>query len=142
MEDAFDLNRFVQAQQDDYAQALAEITIGRKRSHWMWYIFPQLDGLSVTSTAKHYAIKSIDEARAYLAHPILGTRLRECATILLKLENRSAEEIFGFPDVLKLRSSATLFAQVSDAGSPFHRLIEKYYGGEPDPKTLRLLGVS
>lgn len=140
-DDRFDLNRFVQAQQGDYHQALAEITRGRKESHWMWYIFPQFDGLGVTSTAKHYAIKSIEEARAFLAHPILGARLRKCAEALLQLEGRSAEEIFGFPDVLKLRSCATLFAQVSEPGSLFHRLLVKYYDGEADPKTLRLLGI-
>ena len=141
MDDRFDLNRFVQAQQDDYDQALAEITQGRKESHWMWYIFPQFDGLGITSTAKHYAIKSIEEARAYLAHPILGARLRECSQALLQLEDRSAEEIFGFPDVLKLRSCATLFAQVSEPASLFHRLLDKYYNGEADTKTLRLLGI-
>ena len=140
MDDPYDLNRFVQAQHDDYATALAEIKRGRKRSHWMWYIFPQFDGLGVTSTSQLYAIKSVDEARAYLAHPILGARLRECADVLIKLEGKSAEEIFGFPDVLKLRSCATLFAHVSQSASPFHQLLDKYYEGEPDPKTLRLLG--
>jgi uncharacterized protein (DUF1810 family) len=139
MDDPFDLYRFVKAQEDDYAQALAEIKRGRKRSHWMWYIFPQLDGLGVTATSRLYAIKSVAEARGYLAHPILGARLRECADVLLKLEGRSAEEIFGFPDVLKLRSCATLFAHVSEAGSPFHRLLEKFYAGEPDAKTLKRL---
>ena len=139
MDDPYDLNRFVQAQHDDYATALAEIKRGRKRSHWMWYIFPQFDGLGVTSTSQLYAIKSAEEAKAYLAHPILGARLRECADVLLKLKGRSAEEIFGFPDVLKLRSCATLFAHVSQSGSPFHHLLDKYYEGEPDIKTLRLL---
>lgn len=138
--DRFDLDRFLQAQDEDYALALGEIKRGRKRSHSMWYIFPQFDGLGVTSTAKHYAIKSIEEARAYLAHPILGGRLRECAEALLQLKGPSAEEIFGFPDVLKLRSCATLFAEVSEPGSLFHRLLDKYYNGEPDVKTLRLLG--
>ena len=136
-----DLNRFLQAQAEDYAQALSEIRRGRKRSHWMWYIFPQLDGLGVSSTAKHYGIKGVEEAKAYLAHATLGARLRECVDVLLGLDGRSAEEVFGFPDVLKLRSCATLFACVSEPGSRFHRLLGKYYDGEPDVKTLRLLGV-
>ena len=140
MEDPFDLNRFVEAQREDYSQALTEIRAGRKRSHWMWYIFPQFDGLGVSSTAQHFAIKSVEETKAYLAHPILGARLRECVDALLNLEGRTAEEIFGFPDVLKLKSSATLFAHMSPPGSSFHRVLEKYYRGEMDEKTLRLLG--
>jgi uncharacterized protein (DUF1810 family) len=139
--DPYLLNRFVRAQQDDYEQALSEIRAGDKRTHWMWYIFPQLDGLGSSSTAKYYAIKSIDEARAYLAHPVLGTRLLECAEAVVRVEDRSATDIFGFPDDVKLRSCATLFARVSPAGSVFERLLEKYYGGERDGKTLRLLGI-
>jgi uncharacterized protein (DUF1810 family) len=134
------LSRFVLAQQDDYEQALAEIRSGRKRSHWMWYIFPQLDGLGVSSTAKYYAIKSLAEAKAYLAHPVLGPRLRECAEAAGGVEGRSATEIFGSPDDLKLRSCATLFACVSPAGSVFDRLLDKFYGGERDARTLQLLG--
>jgi uncharacterized protein (DUF1810 family) len=140
-DDPYDLSRFVQAQQDDFEQALAEITRGKKRTHWMWYIFPQLDGLGVSSTAKHYAIKSLAEARAYLEHPVLGPRLRQCAEAVLAVEGRSATDIFGSPDDLKLRSCATLFACVSPPGSVFDRLLDKYYGGERDPKTLRLLGI-
>jgi uncharacterized protein (DUF1810 family) len=142
MNDGFDLDRFVQAQEVDYAQAFAEIEGGRKRTHWMWFIFPQLDGLGSSSTARHFAIKSAGETRAYLAHPVLGARLLACVEVLLKLEGRSAEEIFGFPDVLKLKSCATLFAHVSAPGSPFHRLLEKYYQGEPDARTLSLLAVA
>ena len=137
--DPFELRRFVEAQEGVYAQALAELKGGRKRSHWMWFVFPQFDGLGVSSTAKHYAIKSLDEARAYLAHPLLGPRLRECADALLKVEGRSAAEIMGSPDDLKLRSCATLFAQITPDDSPFARLLQKYYRNQPDLKTLQLL---
>jgi uncharacterized protein (DUF1810 family) len=140
--DPHDLNRFVQAQEGDYERALAEITSGRKRSHWMWYIFPQLDGLGSSPTARKYAIKSLTEAGAYLSHPILGPRLVACAEAALGVEGRSASEIFGFPDDMKLRSCATLFAQVSPAGSVFDRLLAKYFGGVRDDKTLQLLGIS
>jgi uncharacterized protein (DUF1810 family) len=139
--DPYDLGRFQQAQEDDYEQALSEIASGRKRSHWMWYIFPQIDGLGFSSTARHYAIKSLDEARAYLDHPILGPRLLECAEAAVRVEGRSAREIFGSPDDLKLRSSATLFACVSPPGSVFDRLLAKYYQGRRDDRTLQLLGI-
>jgi uncharacterized protein (DUF1810 family) len=139
-DDPYDLNRFVRAQEDDHERALSEIRSGRKRSHWMWYIFPQIDGLAFSSTSKHYSIKSVEEARAYLDHPILGPRLLECAEAVLRVEGRSAREIFGSPDDLKLRSCATLFACVSPPGSVFDRLLEKYYQGGRDDKTLRLLG--
>lgn len=138
-DDRFDLNRFVQAQEEVYAQALAEIKLGRKRSHWMWFIFPQIDGLGYSSTAKFYAIKGKDEARAYLDHMLLGKRLIECAEALLKIESKSAAEIFGYPDDLKLRSSTTLFANVSPADSVFSRVLDRYFGGEPDQRTLELL---
>jgi uncharacterized protein (DUF1810 family) len=140
-DDPYDLGRFVRAQENDYARALAEITNGRKRTHWMWYIFPQIDGLAFSSTAKYYAIKSIEEARAYLDHPVLGPRLRECAEAAVRVEGRSATEIFGSPDDLKLRSCATLFACVSPPGSVFARLLDKYYQGGWDGKTLQLLGI-
>ena len=106
----------------------------------MWYIFPQIDGLAFSSTSKRYAIKSVAEAKAYLAHSVLGPRLRECAEAVVGVEGRSAAAIFGSPDDLKLRSCATLFAYVSPPGSVFDRLLAKYYGGERDGKTLRLLG--
>jgi uncharacterized protein (DUF1810 family) len=141
IDDPYDLNRFVRAQQDDYAQALSEIKSGRKRSHWMWYIFPQFDGLAFSSTSKHYAIKSVEEARAYLDHLVLGPRLLACAEAVIGIEGRSATEIFGSPDDLKLRSCATLFACVSPPGSVFHRLLDQYYRGDLDSKTLRLLGI-
>jgi uncharacterized protein (DUF1810 family) len=139
--DPHDLNRFVQAQEDDYEQALAEIRSGRKRSHWMWYVFPQIDGLGFSATSRRYAIKSLAEAKAYLAHPVLGPRLTECAEAALGVEGRSAHEIFGSPDDMKLRSCATLFACVAPAGSVFDRLLAKYFQGERDGKTLRLLGM-
>jgi len=140
IDDQYNLRRFLEAQEDDYERALAKISNGQKRTHWIWYIFPQLDGLGYSSTAKHYAIKNIDEAAAYLAHPILRPRLLECAEAVVNLEGRSAREIFGSPDDLKLKSCATLFEIVSPPGSVFARLIEKYYHGERDDKTLELLG--
>jgi uncharacterized protein (DUF1810 family) len=133
------LARFVDAQRDRYDSALAEIARGRKRSHWMWYVFPQLAGLGASETSRKYAIQSLAEADAYLCHELLGPRLAACAEAALAVEGRSAREIFGSPDDLKLHSSATLFAQVSPAGSVFHRLLDKYFGGEPDEATLRLL---
>jgi uncharacterized protein (DUF1810 family) len=138
--DPYDLGRFLQAQEDDYEQALSEIKAGRKRTHWMWYIFPQIDGLGVSSTSRRYAIKGLDEARAYLDHPILGPRLLECAEAVVRLEGKTAREIFGSPDDLKLRSCATLFACASPPGSVFERLLTKYYQGRRDDKTLDLLG--
>ena len=138
--DPHDLNRFLHAQENSYVQAISEIRGGRKRSHWMWYIFPQFDGLGFSSTSRRYAIKSIAEAEAYLKHPVLGVRLVECAEAALCVEGRSALEIFGSPDDMKLKSCATLFACVSPAGSVFHRLLDKYYQGERDSKTLQLLG--
>jgi uncharacterized protein (DUF1810 family) len=138
-DDPFNLNRFLEAQDDDYATALAEIKAGAKRSHWMWYIFPQLDGLGYSSTARFYAIKNLDEVRAFLDHPVLGPRLRECAQAVLDVQGKSAAAIFGSPDDLKLRSSATLFAIVSPPGSVFERILEKYFGGKPDEKTVMLL---
>ena len=138
--DPYELSRFVDAQAGDYDTALAEIKAGRKRSHWIWYIFPQIDGLAVSSTSRRYSIKSLDEARAYLEHPILGPRLLECAAAAVRVEGRSAREIFGSPDDLKLRSCATLFACVSHPGSVFERLLTKYFRGRRDDRTLHLLG--
>jgi len=138
--DPHDLKRFVQAQEDDYERALSEVKSGRKRSHWMWYVFPQIEGLGFSTTSRRYSIKSIGEAKAYLSHPVLGPRLMECAEAVLGVEGRSAYEIFGPPDDMKLRSCATLFACVAPAGSVFERLLDKYFQGERDQKTLRLLG--
>jgi uncharacterized protein (DUF1810 family) len=137
----YDLNRFVVAQKNCYPQVLAELQRGQKESHWMWYIFPQFGGLGFSSMSARYAIKSIDEVRAYLSHPTLGPRLIECANAVLDIQGRAAIEVFGSPDDLKLRSCATLFASVSPPGSVFHKLLERYYGGEADAKTLRLLAV-
>jgi uncharacterized protein (DUF1810 family) len=137
--DPYHLSRFVRAQEADYDHALSEIKSGRKRTHWMWFIFPQFDGLAFSATSKYYAIKSAAEAKAYLDHPVLGPRLLECAEAVVQFNGRSAAEIFGSPDDLKLRSSATLFASVLPAGSVFDRLVEKYYRGERDGKTLELL---
>ena len=133
------MNRFVRAQEDDYADALSELISGRKRTHWMWYIFPQIDGLGHSATSKYYAIKSREEAQAYLNHPVLGPRLRECAEALLAVEGQSASKIFDYPDDLKLQSSMTLFACAGDSGSVFARVLDKYFLGRRDQKTLHLL---
>jgi uncharacterized protein (DUF1810 family) len=140
--DPHDLNRFVQAQENDYERALSEVKSGRKRSHWMWYIFPQFDGLAFSSISKRYAIKNVAEAKAYLSHPILGPRLIQCAEAALSVEGRSAYEIFGSPDDLKLKSCATLFAFVSPPGSVFEQLLDKFFQGDRDRKTLDLLDVT
>jgi uncharacterized protein (DUF1810 family) len=140
--DPFHLDRFVRAQEPDYDRALKEIAGGRKRSHWMWYIFPQVAGLGLSSTSQRYAIGSLDEARAYLGHPILGSRLLECAEATLNVKGRSAHDIFGSPDDMKLRSSATLFALVSPDDSVFHRVLEKYFEGNRDKRTLDLVSRS
>jgi uncharacterized protein (DUF1810 family) len=141
-DDPYDLSRFLRAQEGVYEQALSEIISGRKRTHWMWFIFPQIDGLAFSSTSKQFSIKSIDEARAYLGHPVLGPRLLKCAEAVVGVEGRSATEIFGSPDDMKLMSCATLFATVSPPGSLFHQILEKYYGGGHDGTTLRLLGIA
>jgi uncharacterized protein (DUF1810 family) len=132
----FDLERFVAAQEGVYESARAEIAAGRKRTHWMWFVFPQLAGLGSSPTAQRYAISGLPEARAYLAHPVLGPRLRDCAEVLLTAD-RSAEHIFGYPDDLKLRSSMTLFAEADPAG-PFAGVLGHLYDG-PDQRTLVLL---
>ena len=133
--DPHDLERFVRAQAGDYERALSEIRNGRKRSHWMWYIFPQIEGLGSSAMSQRFAIKSLAEARAYLDHALLGPRLIACVEALLSLEDRSAGQIFGFPDDRKLRSCATLFAEASSPGSVFHRLLDKYFQREGDAAT-------
>jgi len=140
--DPHDLNRFVQAQANDYEQALAEIRRGRKQSHWMWYVFPQFDGLGFSSMSRRYAIRTAAEAEAYLSHPVLGGRLIECAKAVLAVGGRSAFDIFGTPDDAKLKSCATLFAHVSPEGSVFHRVLDTYFQGERDDRTLELLRTS
>ena len=139
VDDPHDLSRFVEAQATIYERALAEIVAGRKRTHWMWYIFPQIDGLGSSSISRYFSIKSIEEAKAYLDHPVLGMRLRECAEAVVALEGRTANEIFGSPDDLKLKSCATLFASAHPGDSVFDRLLAKYHGGARDQTTLDLL---
>jgi uncharacterized protein (DUF1810 family) len=141
-DDPYLLKRFVLAQQDDYQQALNEIRSGRKRSHWMWYVFPQFHGLGFSSTSRHYSIKSRAEAEAYLQHPLLGPRLQECTEAALGVNGRGAFDIFGSPDDMKLRSCATLFASVSPAGSVFHRLLDKFFDAQQDVATIRLLNAA
>jgi uncharacterized protein (DUF1810 family) len=138
--DPFDLHRFLEAQRDDYHTALAEIRAGEKRSHWIWYIFPQIEGLGFSAMSRRYAIQSRAEAEAYLRHPVLGPRLLACAEAALNVPGRTAAEIFGAVDAMKLRSSATLFAQVSPPDSVFARLLDRYFRGLPDPATLQRLG--
>jgi uncharacterized protein (DUF1810 family) len=133
------LDRFVTAQEGVYPDALAELRAGRKRTHWMWFVFPQLAGLGSSATAQRYAVASLDEARDYLAHPVLGPRLVESARALLGVEGRSAEQILGYPDDLKLRSCVTLFARAAADPGVFEAVLERYYGGVPDRKTLDLL---
>lgn len=137
-EDPYDLDRFVEAQAADYARAVSELRAGRKQSHWMWYVFPQIDGLGHSPMSRRYSIKSAAEAKAYLDHLVLGARLRECFAVVCGVAGRSAREIFGSPDDLKLRSCATLFGSVSDEPI-FEQVLEKYFDGKPDEETLRLL---
>jgi uncharacterized protein (DUF1810 family) len=137
--DPYDLNRFVEAQEDVYESALAEIRAGQKRSHWMWFVFPQIAGLGSSPISRKYAIRRLDEARAYLDHPILGLRLLDCVDAVLAIDGKSASEIFGYPDDLKLRSSATLFAAARPDCAKFQRLLERYFDGKHDPRTLSLL---
>ncbi|CAN5712715.1 DUF1810 domain-containing protein [soil metagenome] len=138
-DDPFDLNRFVSAQMNVYSGALREIQDGRKQSHWMWFIFPQIAGLGMSETARFYAIGSRAEAKAFLDHPILGRRIVECAEAALQHSDRSALGIFGRPDDIKLRSSATLFASVNGSDPAFHRVLDHFFDGQPDDRTLELL---
>ncbi len=128
--------RFVDAQNPIYAQVCAELRAGKKRSHWMWFIFPQIQGLGYSAMAQRYAIASIAEAKGYLAHPLLGARLRECTALVNRVEGKSIEDVFGYPDDLKFHSSMTLFAEVDEPGSVFGQALEKYFAGERDAATL------
>jgi uncharacterized protein (DUF1810 family) len=139
-EDPYELDRFIRAQEGVYDRVLAELRGGLKRTHWMWYIFPQIDGLGHSPTARQYAIKSLEEARRYLAHPVLGARLVECAESVLAVQGRSASEIFGYPDDMKLRSSMTLFALVAEPHSVFERVLDRYFQGKRDAGTLQIVG--
>jgi uncharacterized protein (DUF1810 family) len=142
MTDPFHLERFVRAQASVHSTALQELNTGCKRTHWMWFIFPQLAGLGQSETSWQYGIGGAGEARAYLAHPVLGLRLYECAEALLAVEGRTAFEIFGFPDELKLKSSMTLFASVAGPDSVFEQVLKTYFAGERDSRTLSMLDAS
>ena len=134
-----DLSRFVEAQAPHLDDVRAELAAGRKRTHWMWFVFPQLRGLGRSQLAWHFGLQSAKEARDYLAHPVLGPRLRECVELVLAVQNRSAHEIFGSPDDLKLRSCLTLFRAIDGADGVFGRALYRFFDGQPDPQTLRLL---
>ena len=139
MEDPYDLDRFVSAQAAMYPQVLAELKAGEKLSHWIWFIFPQMKGLGHSSMSDFYGIRSLEEARAYLRHPLLGPRLEECTLLVNAIEKRPIEQILGFPDDLKFRSSMTLFAHAAPENDLFNDALKKYFSGEPDLRTLELL---
>ena len=137
--DPFDLERFVEAQDRVFARAWSELSAGRKETHWMWFIFPQLAGLGQSEMSKRYGIRGMDEARAYMQHPILGERLRECTRLVVALPGADVNRIFGTPDDLKFHSSMTLFACACGDCSPFHDALTKFFGGVDDPGTVKLL---
>ncbi len=137
--DSNEENRFLSAQQNIYSHVLKELQNGKKTSHWMWFIFPQIEGLGHSSTAKYYSIKSINEAKEYIDHPILGKRLFECSNIILKIEGRSVEDIFGYPDYLKLKSCMTLFNYAVPKQKVFADVLNKYFAGEQDEQTISIL---
>lgn len=139
MNDPHDLQRFVDAQQPNYHRALAELKAGRKQSHWMWFVFPQIAGLGHSDMAQRYAIAGADEAVAYLQHPLLGPRLEECAQAMLQHSDRSARQILGSPDDIKLRSSMTLFSAVASDPSIYQQVLDAFYEGQADPGTLSRL---
>lgn len=139
MDDPYNLQRFLDAQKPIYEQARRELAGGRKLSHWMWFIFPQIEGLGQSPMARHYAIRSRAEAEAYLRHPILGARLRECTRLVNQVGGREIGEIFGYPDDLKFRSSMTLFAHAAADNEVFLEALRKYFGGEFDPLTMQRL---
>ena len=139
LDDSFDLIRFVNAQDRTYESALSELRLKKKRSHWMWYIFPQVEGLGHSSTSKRYSIKSLEEAKGYMSHPVIGARLIECTVVVLNIEERSAKEVFGLPDNMKLKSSMTLFEYISESCSVFALVLDKFFCGERCEKTLQLL---
>lgn len=139
MEDIHNLDRFLSAQDSSYESIINELKQGQKQGHWMWYIFPQVDGLGFSSTSRHYSIKSKLEAIAYLNHPVLGKRLIECTQTVIFHDHLSAEKIFGYPDYLKFHSCITLFNEISKKENPFQKAIDQFYEGKTDPKTLELL---
>ncbi len=138
-DDPYDLQRFVDAQAGTYTQALAELRAGRKTGHWMWFVLPQVAGLGRSATAQHYAVSGLDEARAYLAHPVLGPRLVECARVLAELDGRDPVAVFGDVDAAKLRSSMTLFAHADPSQPVFRAVLEQYFGGQEDEATTSRL---
>ena len=142
MDDPFELQRFVDAQDPVIDEVRGELRTGRKRSHWMWFVFPQLKGLGASAMAQHYGIASLEEAQAYLAHPVLGPRLRECCALMLGVPGRSAHEILGSPDDMKLRSCVTLFRAAAPGEELFQRCLDRFYAGQPDARTLELLSTS
>lgn len=139
MSDPYDLQRFVDAQQAVFDTVRAELRAGQKRSHWMWFIFPQIQGLGSSSMARRFAISSIEEAEAYLEHPVLGARLRECSRLVAEVNGRAIDEIFEYPDDMKFRSSMTLFSRATPENEIFFECLRKYFDGEPDPATLARL---
>jgi uncharacterized protein (DUF1810 family) len=144
MKQDFDLARFVEAQSPVYTTVTRELRDGRKQSHWMWFIFPQFAGLGISDTARRYAISSLEEAREFLAHPVLGLRLRECTALVLEIKDKSADDIFGYPDNLKFQSCMTLFAHAAreDTANVFRDALERFYGGKNDPQTVAKLESS
>jgi uncharacterized protein (DUF1810 family) len=138
-DDPHNLNRFIDAQAPVIDRVRAELAQGRKRSHWMWFIFPQIAGLGFSPMAQLYAIASLNEARAYLVHPVLGRRLEDCTRLVLAIEGHTASDIFGWPDDMKFRSSMTLFAQAAPDNPVFAEALSKYFDGDPDPETLKRL---
>jgi len=136
----YNLNRFIEAQESKYQVALKEIRNGRKQNHWMWFIFPQVAGLGLSETSRFFAIKDITEARLYLEHPVLGPRLIETSNALVDIEGKTANQIFGYPDDMKLQSSMTLFSSIQNTNPVFEAVLKKYFNGEKDLKTLRLIG--
>lgn len=139
MEDKYNLQRFVKAQQQDFSAAYMEVSLGRKRSHWMWYVFPQITGLGMTSTSQYYSIKSAEEAKAYMEHPYLGENMRRICKALLSLQENDPHKIFGTPDDLKLCSSMTLFARTVPEEPLFQQVLEQYYDGRRDERTIEIL---
>ena len=138
-DDGFDLEHFVEAQDRVYARAYSELSAGRKETHWMWFVFPQLAALGQSEMSKRFGIRSLDEARAYMRHPILGDRLRECTALVLAVPHADINAIFGYPDDLKFHSSMTLFACACGDCSPFHEALAKFFGNEDDVETVKLL---
>ncbi|MEY2417077.1 MAG: hypothetical protein QOH53_2411 [Ilumatobacteraceae bacterium] len=137
-----DLERFISAQEPVYSTVVSELRNGTKASHWMWFIFPQIDGLGSSPTARHYAIRSLDEANAYLAHPVLGSRLIECTGLVNNVDGKSLREIFGSPDDMKFHSSVSLFSLIESRESAFERALNKYFNGELDERTVAILGIA